>query len=221
MLRGFGHHSALERRSVFWLDSLLNDHIAINKRISQENPYFQNAMNITLIKPSEVSACDSATLFLDVRNPDEYEQGHIASSVLLPLPQVDPVVVRRMLPEAQRCVVVCKAGTRAQKAAQILADSGISQLMVLEGGMDAWTSAGLPVIQGSAGISIQSQTRFIAGFMVLLGVLLGVIVNKNWLYLSGFVGCGLMLAGLTGWCGLSLLLSKMPWNRNKACSCSR
>lgn len=178
-------------------------------------------MNITLIKPSEACSCAPATLFLDVRNPDEYEQGHIASSVLLPLPQVDPVVVRRMLKDDQRCIVVCKAGTRARKAAEILADSGISELMILDGGMDAWTSTGLPVNQGSEGVSIQSQTRFIAGLMVLVGVLLGVFVNRNWLYLSGFVGCGLMLAGLTGWCGLSLLLSRMPWNRNKACACSR
>ena len=178
-------------------------------------------MNQSLIKPSEACACSPDTLFLDVRNPGEYEQGHIASSVLLPLPQVDPIVVRRMLGEGQHCIVVCKAGMRAQKAAEILAGAGISQLTVLEGGMDAWAAAGLPVNQGSEGVSIQSQTRFIAGLMVLVGVLLGVFVNKNWLYLSGFVGCGLLLAGLTGWCGLSRLLSKMPWNRNKSCTCSR
>lgn len=176
-------------------------------------------MNIALVTP--MGASTSNALFLDVREPDEYAQGHIASSVLLPLSQVEPVVVARMLPDNRHCIVVCKAGVRAQKAAQILAAAGISNLSILEGGMDAWTAAGLPVKSGSGGISIQSQTRTIAGVMVLGGALLGLFVNRNWMYLSAFAGCGLIVAGLTGWCGMSLLLSKMPWNRNQACTCSR
>lgn len=178
-------------------------------------------MNISLIKPSEAAVCGPDTLFLDVREPVEYGQGHIASSVLLPLSQVDPVVVRRMMSERQRCIVVCKAGMRAQKAAQMLATEGFENVHVLEGGMDAWGAAGLPIKAGSAGISIQSQTRTIAGLMVLVGALLGIFMDKNWAYLSAFAGCGLILAGLTGWCGMSVLLSKMPWNRNKPCTCSR
>jgi rhodanese-related sulfurtransferase len=178
-------------------------------------------MHIPLIKPSEASVCGPNTLFLDVREPVEYAQEHIASSALLPLSQVDPVVVRRMMREGQRCIVVCKAGMRAQKAAQTLAAEGLDNLHVLEGGMDAWVAAGLPVKSGSEGTSIQSQTRTIAGLMVLAGALLGIFVDKNWAYLSAFAGFGLILAGLTGWCGMSVLLSKMPWNRNKPCTCSR
>jgi rhodanese-related sulfurtransferase len=176
-------------------------------------------MNISRINASEASTCEA--LFLDVREPDEYAQGHIVSSVHLPLAQVDPAVVGRMLRGEPRCIVVCKAGTRAQKAAQILAESGIQNISVLEGGMDAWAAAGLPVKKGSEGISIQSQTRTIAGCMVLAGALLGIFVDRNWTYLAAFAGCGLIVAGLTGWCGMSVLLSKMPWNRNKACTCSR
>ena len=176
-------------------------------------------MNISLISP--MGASSSNALFLDVREPSEYTQGHIASAVLLPLAQVDPGVAGRLLADGRRCIVVCKAGMRARKAAEILAAAGIQNLSVLEGGMDAWIAAGLPVKTGSDGISIQSQTRTIAGLMVLSGSLLGILVDKNWAYLSAFAGCGLIVAGLTGWCGMSLLLSKMPWNRNKACTCSR
>jgi rhodanese-related sulfurtransferase len=176
-------------------------------------------MNIALITPSEASTCEA--LFLDVREPDEYTQGHIASSALLPLAQVDPVVVSRMLRGGRRCIVVCKAGMRAQKAAQFLSASGITNLSVLDGGMDAWIAAGLPVRKGKGGITIQSQTRTIAGGMILVGSLLGMFVDKNWVYLAAFAGCGLMVAGLTGWCGMSILLSKMPWNRNQACTCSK
>jgi rhodanese-related sulfurtransferase len=176
-------------------------------------------MNIPVISPSEASTCEA--LFLDVREPDEYTQGHIASSALLPLAQVDSAVVSRMLRGDRRCIVVCKAGMRAQKAAQFLAASGVENLSVLEGGMDAWIASGLPVRKGKGGITIQSQTRTIAGGMILVGSLLAMFVDKNWAYLAAFAGCGLMVAGLTGWCGMSILLSKMPWNRNQACTCSK
>lgn len=178
-------------------------------------------MNITTIKPSEACACSADSVILDVRSPREYSEGHIPNAVLRPLPELSPGAVKPLLGDGKRCLVVCKAGTRATNAAQILAAAGVTDLAVIEGGMDAWAAAGLPVKRGSEGVSIQSQTRFIAGFMVFAGVLLGVFVNSNWLYLSGFVGCGLMLAGLTGWCGLSLFLARMPWNRNKPCTCSR
>jgi hypothetical protein len=49
-------------------------------------------------------------------------------------------------------------------------------------------------------------------------VILGVTVNSWFLLLSGFVGCGLIFAGLTDWCGMGLLLARMPWN-NRAGSC--
>jgi rhodanese-related sulfurtransferase len=176
-------------------------------------------MNIPLISPLE--AATSKALFLDVREQDEHLQEHIAASNLLPLSQVTPGVVGRMLAGQRQCIVVCKGGMRAQKAAMILAEAGIPNVSVLEGGMDAWIAKGLPVKTGSEGISIQSQTRTIAGLMVLAGSLLGIFVDKYWMYLSAFAGCGLILAGITGWCGMSVLLSKMPWNRNQACTCSR
>jgi len=47
----------------------------------------------------------------------------------------------------------------------------------------------------------------------VLGVLLGVLVSPWFLILSGFVGCGLVFAGATGWCGMALLLARLPWNR--------
>jgi len=48
---------------------------------------------------------------------------------------------------------------------------------------------------------------------MLTGVILSLTVNQNWVFLSAFFGAGLVFAGSTGWCGLAILLSKMPWNR--------
>ena len=52
--------------------------------------------------------------------------------------------------------------------------------------------------------------------MALAGVLLGAFVWPGFYVLSGFVGAGLTLAGITGFCGMARLLAHMPWNRNPA-----
>ena len=48
---------------------------------------------------------------------------------------------------------------------------------------------------------------------VLAGVLLGTFVHPGFYGLSGFIGAGLVFAGVTDWCGMGLLLARAPWNR--------
>ena len=55
--------------------------------------------------------------------------------------------------------------------------------------------------------------RITAGAIVFIGVLLARLVNLNFIWLSGFVGADLVFAGVTDFCGMGLLLAKMPWNR--------
>jgi hypothetical protein len=57
------------------------------------------------------------------------------------------------------------------------------------------------------------QVQIAAGSMVVLGVILGVTVSPLFYALSGFVGAGLVFAGVTGTCGLASVLRLMPWNR--------
>ena len=54
---------------------------------------------------------------------------------------------------------------------------------------------------------------------VLTGAILALTVNPNRVFLCAFFGAGLTFAGSTGWCGLAILLSKMPWNRISGKSC--
>jgi hypothetical protein len=49
--------------------------------------------------------------------------------------------------------------------------------------------------------------------MILIGVLLSVMLSPRFVILPGFVGAGLLFAGLTGFCGMGLILAKMPWNK--------
>ena len=177
-------------------------------------------MSIPFIQPADVARDTKKHLIIDVRTPEEYSTGNIRSSVLLPLPKLTPEAVRRILHPGQLCVLVCHAETRAAKAASLLSAAGIEHLAVMEGGMEAWKSAGLPMKNEKEGISIQSQTRVISGGMVLSGLLLGHFRDPSWYFLSGFVGVGLIFAGVTGFCGMSQLLARLPWNRDKECLCS-
>ncbi len=62
-------------------------------------------------------------------------------------------------------------------------------------------------------ISLERQVRIAAGAIVLTGVLLGWRVHPGFFGLSGFVGAGLIFAGITDWCGMGLLIAKAPWNQ--------
>ena len=79
--------------------------------------------------------------------------------------------------------------------------------------MLAWQAAGLPVNRGQAGLSLERQVRIAAGVLVLSGVVLGTWVDPAFYGLSGFVGAGLIFAGVTDWCGMGLLLARAPWNQ--------
>jgi rhodanese-related sulfurtransferase len=85
---------------------------------------------------------------------------------------------------------------------------------LLEGGLEAWKAAGLPVVRDArAPLELMRQVQIAAGALALLGFTLGVLVHPAFHVKSGFVAAGLVLAGVTGWCGMAKLLAVMPWNR--------
>ena len=161
-----------------------------------------------------------SAVLLDVRTPAEYEEMHIDGSVLHPLTELDPAQVRKILGGASECVVVCASGQRATRAAERLQKElgGGVKLSVLDGGVKAWDAAGMPLIRGKGVISLERQVRIAAGSFVLAGVVLGFLVNPAWFALSGFVGAGLVFAGVTDTCGMGMLLARMPWNNRRPLS---
>ena len=105
---------------------------------------------------------------------------------------------------------------RARQAAEKLKTQGIASLSVLEGGVQAWEASGLPLLRGKKTISLERQVRIAAGTLVFIGAVLGYFVNPAWMGLAGFVGAGLVFAGVTDTCGMGMILARMPWNnRNK------
>ena len=84
---------------------------------------------------------------------------------------------------------------------------------MIEGGINAWKEAGLPVKKGKESISIQRQIQIMVGSAVLLGIGLGLTISPYFYLISAFFGGGLLFAGLSNTCMLAILLAKMPWNR--------
>jgi rhodanese-related sulfurtransferase len=154
---------------------------------------------------------------LDVRTPAEFREVHIPGSTNIPLGDLP----RRAAEVAERAqsrpiALVCRTGRRAESACAELARQGLADLQVLEGGIVSWLDGGLPVTRGAKAISIERQVRIVAGFLVLLGVVLGFLVHPSFYVLAGFIGAGLLVAGITDTCGMALVLAKMPWNRASA-----
>jgi rhodanese-related sulfurtransferase len=84
---------------------------------------------------------------VDVREADEYEQGHIPSAQLVPLSELTERVDE--LPEAPPLLLVCRSGARSMRAAEYLAGLGFEAVNVA-GGTLAWIASGRDVVAGPA-----------------------------------------------------------------------
>ncbi|QLY70673.1 DUF2892 domain-containing protein [Citrobacter freundii] len=172
-------------------------------------------MTIGTISPREAQTLlAQGAKLIDIRDADEYLREHIPQAYLAPLSVLD----QGLLPDnlrADRIIFHCQSGKRTQNAAtKLSAIAAPAQCWLLEGGIDAWKAAGLPVVEDkSQPLPLMRQVQIAAGSLILLGVVLGYAVGSAFFLLSGFVGAGLILAGVTGFCGMARLLDKMPWNR--------
>ena len=168
-----------------------------------------------LITPAELQkilTSQPASAVIDVRTPAEFAEVHVPQARNVPLDELKPGSLQ--IQKGQPVYLLCRSGQRATKAADKFAKEGFSQPVVVEGGTLAWIEANLPVMRGTVKvISLERQVRIAAGAIVLTGVLLARFVNFNFIWLSGFVGAGLIFAGITDFCGMGLLLAKMPWNK--------
>jgi hypothetical protein len=120
---------------------------------------------------------------------------------------------------AHPLVLVCESGRRAAQAAAILKDKGFQDLTLLDGGMGAWSRAGLPIVEGRKRLSLERQVRIIAGSIAASGGFLALLVDPLFALLPAIIGSGLAFAGVTDICGMAILLGKLPYNRESTFDC--
>jgi rhodanese-related sulfurtransferase len=169
---------------------------------------------ITVVELQKILAAQPSSPLVDVRTPVEFAEVHVPQARSVPLDELKPGSLQ--LPKDQPVYLLCRSGQRATKAAEKFAKEGFSQPVVIAGGSQAWIEANLPVTRSAVKvISLERQVRIAAGVIVLTGVLLARFVNFNFIWLSGFVGAGLIFAGITDFCGMGLLIARLPWNKRK------
>ncbi|MDD1414251.1 rhodanese-like domain-containing protein [Dolichospermum sp. ST_con] len=150
---------------------------------------------------------------IDVREPAEYIGEHIPQAQLLPLSKFQPEQIS-LIP-GKEIIIYCQSGNRSNQVAQKLVNSGFTEFRQLTGGIIAWKQSGYPTqINKNAPISLMRQVQIVAGSLVFMGTILGAFVSPWFLILSGFVGAGLVFAGLTNTCAMGMLLAKLPYNQN-------
>jgi rhodanese-related sulfurtransferase len=158
---------------------------------------------------------------IDVRTPLEFREVHAENAKNVPLSNLDPqeVMKARNGSAQEPLYVICRSGSRANTACEKFSKAGFTNVVNVEGGTEAWVAAGLPVVRGKKAMSLERQVRIAAGFLVLVGALLGFFVHPYFLGISAFVGAGLMFAGITDTCAMGMLIARMPWNQVKEGSC--
>ena len=176
-------------------------------------------MSSTLIplKPAEVEErlMRRRAVLVDIREPDEFARSHVRGAISRPLSAFEAAHLK--IEPGRDVVFTCRTGMRTGANCDRLAAAVAGDAYVLDGGVDAWAAAGLPVDQDrKAPLEMMRQVQIAAGSLVLLGVALGLAVHPGFLGLAAFVGAGLLVAGATGFCGATRLLTAMPWNRRAA-----
>ncbi len=156
-------------------------------------------------------------ILIDVREANEFSERRIPHAMSMPLTNFESYLPN-IEGEKRKVVFQCAGGKRSEMAVEAaLKKFGDSvEIYNLTGGIDAWAAKGFNVIraqEGTATLPIMRQVQIGAGSMVAFSSILALSGLKIGAFVTLFIGCGLTFAGLTGWCGMALLLQKMPWNK--------
>ena len=118
-------------------------------------------------------------------------------------------------------MLICRSGARARQAVELLESTGLTNVHLMDGGLNAWMESGRPVERGAQRISLERQVRIAAGGLAALGGVLALTVSPLWAILPTFMGAGLVFAGVTDTCGMAMVLSRLPYNRSASCDVER
>ena len=155
---------------------------------------------------------DPHTLLVDVRTPAEYENSHIPGSINLPLGRVDTHLERIVTEAGGRLVLVCQTGNRAEQCQNKLAAAGLTDTVVMNGGMNAWEAQEAPLVRGRKRWALERQVRLVAGGLALTSVLASLLWPPA-VVVAGLIGAGLTFAAITDTCAMGMALTRLPYNQ--------
>ena len=98
------------------------------------------------VTPADVVDLVGTTVFLDVREPDEYEQGTVPGAIHIPRGHLEFQVEGRIVDKSAPIVVYCAGGIRSAFATKTLGDLGYTDVVSVDGGFNRWKDEGRPWI---------------------------------------------------------------------------
>lgn len=176
-------------------------------------------------KQAEALLTAGAAILIDVREGELFKNEHIIYASSLPLDQVTQQLINlEVLPK--KIIFQCMKGMKSAQACELAKALG-DKVYNLEGGIEAWKAAGLPVLTAisantscgtptascSGKLSIVRQMQITLGIVLLLIYLLAKVGLGFLIYLVPLIGIVLIIAGLAGCCPIMKILARMPWNK--------
>ena len=167
---------------------------------------------MTTINITDYLENPSAYFLVDVRTPNEFSEAHIHEASSRPLDSISPETLKKEAGD-RKVLFSCLSGARAAKAAQKCTSIEL-ETYVLDGCLQQWELKGHPVVRSTPkGLPLIRQVHLALSIINLAAALLTLFVNPQWAWVIVGTSVGLFLAGATGFCGMGLLLAKMPWNK--------
>ncbi|MBI4578975.1 MAG: rhodanese-like domain-containing protein [Planctomycetes bacterium] len=151
---------------------------------------------------------------IDVRSEHEFAGERLPRAECVPLAKLTDVT--RGWRRDELLLLMCKSGVRSRQAFDEMTAAGFTQIVMLAGGLEACKKAGVDVVVVRKTIPIIRQVMITAGGLLLIG-LLGGLYAPGFHVIDWIVACGLLFAGLTGYCPMARLLEMMPWNKTPSC----
>ncbi len=160
----------------------------------------------------ESESSNSTVDFINVCTSAEYKEKHIKGVRSVPLDTLNTRVGE--FNKKKTIYIHCRSGNRGRQAIEKLQSLGVTaELVNVEGGILAWEEAGYETGSHTNRLPVMRQVFIAAGALVFAGSLLAYFLGDTFLLIPLFVSLGLMVSGVTGWCGMALMLGKMPWNK--------
>ncbi|KQT43896.1 MULTISPECIES: rhodanese-like domain-containing protein [unclassified Methylophilus] len=132
----------------FFKENVLLIGLAIGSGVALLFPLLnRSAAGSTLLTVTEAVMLMSRkqVLVLDVREPDEFKQGHLQGARNIPLSQLATRVAELEKFKDKPVLLVCERGNRTRAAVKVLREKQFSALHQLKGGMQAWIEAKMPL----------------------------------------------------------------------------
>ena len=168
---------------------------------------------LSILPLQEITQRDDIVI-VDVREKEEFNHEHINGAVNMPLSQIGSMDLSAY--KEKTAIFHCRSGNRTKMNEQVLAATPFKKKYCLGGGITEWKGSGQQTkAKVSAPIDVMRQMQIIVSLMILLGVLLSYTASPYFIILTILAGLGLMVAGLTGFCGMVVLLKHLPWNKAK------